>query len=68
MTFKYGLAVPITGPHKIRRFKSWVGAMLPDLAYNLPVQAPVDASTMTVRLRSSADKARLEAALPALLP
>jgi len=68
MTFKYRIAVPIAGPHKIKRFRSWVSEALPGLDYNLPLQAPIATSSMTVRLRSVDDRTRLEAALPALLP
>ncbi|AKR56359.1 hypothetical protein GCM10011321_03860 [Youhaiella tibetensis] len=68
MTFKYRLAVPIVGPHKIKRFRSWIGDALPDLDYNLPLQTPIATSSMTVRLRSMSDRQRLEAALPPLVP
>lgn len=68
MTFKYGLAVPITGPHKIKRFKAWMKEVLPDLDYSLPIQVPIDTASMTVRLKSPADKERIQAALPPLVP
>ncbi|QMV01306.1 hypothetical protein GHV40_07375 [Devosia sp. D6-9] len=68
MTYKYGLVVPIVGPHKIKRFRSWASNTLPGLDYNLPMQTPIVTTSMTVRLRSVEDKARLEAALPALVP
>lgn len=67
-TFKYGFTLPIIGAHKLRRFVDWVTEHAPDVAYRLPPQAPIDTETLTVRLRSQADKERLTALLPATLP
>jgi hypothetical protein len=68
MTFKYGFTFPISGGNKLHRFKSWVASQLPDLDYRLPPQTPIETTTMTIRLKSLEDRARLLAALPASLP
>lgn len=68
MTFKYGFTFPIIGGNKLKRFKTWADTHLPDLDYRLPPQTPIETETMTIRLRSLEDRARLVAALPASLP
>jgi hypothetical protein len=68
MTFKYGFTFPITGGNKLQRFKAWMDANLPTLEYRLPPQVPVETETMTVRVRSLDDRARLVSALPPNLP
>jgi hypothetical protein len=59
MTFKYAATFAITGSHKLRRFQDWASQHLPELAYSLPMQTPVKAEAMTVRLRSLEDRALL---------
>lgn len=68
MTFKYGLTLPSLGSHKLLRFESWIKAALPGVEYRLPPQAPVKTETLTIRLRSLDDRARLLSAFPATLP
>lgn len=59
MTFKYAVTLPISGPNKIARFEQWAGQHLPDLGYSLPPQTPIKTETMTIRLRSPEDRARV---------
>ena len=59
MTFKYSLTLPISGSHKLKRFTQWADAALPDLQYRLPPQTPIKTETMTIRLRSVEDRARV---------
>jgi hypothetical protein len=57
MTFKYSATFPISGANKLRRFTEWAKAHLPELGYVLPPQTPIKTETMTIRLRSVADRA-----------
>lgn len=57
MTFKYALTLPISGSHKLSRFTDWAETKLPGLQYRLPPQTPIKTETMTIRLRSVADRA-----------
>jgi hypothetical protein len=59
MTFKYSVTLPISGGDKLRRFREWAEKHLPELAYSLPAQTPIKTETMTVRLRSVDDRARV---------
>ena len=59
MTFKYSVTLPMSGGNKLTRFRDWVGAHLPELAYSLPPQTPIKTETMTIRLRSVEDRARV---------
>ncbi|ODT66563.1 MAG: hypothetical protein ABS75_26160 [Pelagibacterium sp. SCN 63-23] len=59
MTFKYSVTLPVEGANKLRRFREWAEAHLPDLAYSLPVQTPIKTATMTIRLRSAEDRKRV---------
>lgn len=59
MTFKYTVTLPISGSHKINRFRQWAGKHLPGLSYSLPPQTPIKSATMTVRLRSADDRANV---------
>ena len=59
MTFKYSATFPIIGANKLTRFQAWVTANLPELGYVLPPQTPVKTETMTIRLRSLEDRARV---------
>lgn len=68
MTYKYGLTVPVKGSNKLKRFRDWAAEALPDLDYRLPPQTPVKSESMTIRLRSVDDRARVLGALPATLP
>ncbi len=57
MSFKYAVTLPIRGSHKLKRFREWAEAHLPELRYNLPPQTPVKTETMTIRLLSPEDRA-----------
>ncbi|MBN9309076.1 hypothetical protein [Devosia sp.] len=57
MTFKYSATFPISGGNKLRRFAEWAKIHLPGLGYVLPPQTPIKTETMTIRLRSVADRA-----------
>jgi hypothetical protein len=59
MTYKYSVTLPITGGHKLSRFKAWADAHMPELDYNLPPQTPIKTETMTIRLRSVEDRQAL---------
>jgi hypothetical protein len=59
MTFKYSATFPISGPNKLRRFREWATANLPGLSYILPPQVPIKAESMTIRLSSIEDRARV---------
>lgn len=59
MTFKYSVTIPISGSHKLSRFREWAEQHLPDLSYNLPPQTPIKTETMTIRLRSIEDRAAI---------
>lgn len=64
MTFKYALVLPVTGTNKISRVKAWARAHVPSVEINLPVQVPVDATALTVRLKSAADRDAVRTAFP----
>jgi len=59
MTFKYTVTLPVSGGDKLRRFREWADKHLPELSYSLPPQTPIKTETMTVRLRSLEDRARV---------
>ena len=59
MTFRYSVTLPISGGNKLRRFREWADRHLPELSYSLPDQTPIKTETMTVRLRSVEDRARV---------
>ncbi len=59
MTFKYSVTLPISGGDKLRRFREWADKHLPELSYNLPPQTPIKTETMTIRLLSPDDRARV---------
>ncbi|MEQ9634968.1 MAG: hypothetical protein RLW68_02660 [Devosia marina] len=57
MTFKYSVTLPVSGGNKLRRFREWADAHLPELSYSLPHQTPIKTETMTVRLLTLDDRA-----------
>lgn len=59
MTFKYAVTLPIRGGDKLKRFRQWAEQHLPDISYSLPHQTPIKTETMTVRLLSVDDRARI---------
>ena len=59
MTFKYSVTLPISGGDKLSRFRSWAEEHMPELGYSLPVQTPIKTETMTIRLRTVEDRARV---------
>ncbi|HEY0854232.1 MAG TPA: hypothetical protein VGD86_05345 [Devosia sp.] len=59
MTFKYSVTLPVSGGNKLKRFTDWAGSHLPALDYVLPPQTPIKTETMTIRLRSVEDRARV---------
>lgn len=68
MTFKYALVLPASGPNKLSRFKAWARAHVPAVEMNLPPQVPIDATALTVRLKSVEDRDAVRAAFPKALP
>jgi hypothetical protein len=63
MTFRCICTFPISGPNKIPRFKKWVAENTPDIPVSLPPQVPVKSESLTVRVRSLADREALLARL-----
>ena len=59
MTFKYAVTLPISGSHKLSRFRAWAEQHLPEMSYSLPPQTPIKTETMTIRLRSMEDRAAI---------
>jgi hypothetical protein len=59
MTFKYSVTLPISGGDKLKRFRIWAEQHMPEMGYSLPPQTPIKTETMTVRLRSIEDRARV---------
>ena len=59
MKFKYSVTFPMPGGNKLKRFREWADAHLPDLGYVLPPQTPIKSETLTIRLRSVSDRARV---------
>lgn len=68
MTFKYAVTLAAEGGNKLARFRSWAADRLPGLDYRLPPQTPIKSESITVRLRSTEDMARLRSSLPSTLP
>jgi hypothetical protein len=68
MSFRYGLTLPAVGGNKLTRFAEWARETVPDVAYKLPVQAPIKTETITVRLDCPNALARLRGAFPTTLP
>jgi hypothetical protein len=68
MTFKYSFTLEAHGANKLRRFKEWMKANLPDLQYSPPPQTPIDSTTLTIRLRSLEDGERIRKAMGGPLP
>jgi len=59
MTFRYSVVLPISGSHKLSRFRQWADEHVPALSYSLPYQTPIKTETMTVRVRSPEDRQHL---------
>jgi hypothetical protein len=59
MTFQYSVTLPIKGNDKLRRFREWADKHMPELSYSLQPLTPVKTETMTVRLRTVDDRARV---------
>lgn len=68
MSFKFAVILPAKGPNKISRFRSWAKTHIPGLEFKLPPQVPVEATALTVRLRSAEDRDRIKSALVGELP
>lgn len=68
MTFKYAVILPATGPNKLTRFKSWASQHTPEVAYSLPPQVPIEATALTVRVRSIEDRDLVKSRFPQTLP
>lgn len=68
MTFKYTQILPAIGPNKIARFKDWAKAHAPGIEVNLPPQVPIEATALTIRLKSTEDRDAIKSAFPATLP
>jgi hypothetical protein len=63
MPSKYGLTAPAAGGHQPRRFGHSLKVIRPELNYRLPLQTPIESATLTIRLRSLDDRARVLHAL-----
>ncbi len=56
MTFRCSFTFPISGSNKLPRFRRWAAENAPEMAFSLPPQVPVKSESLTVRVRSSADR------------
>ena len=63
MTFRCTCTFPISGPNKIPRFKKWAAENASDILVSLPPQVPVESESLTVRVKSLADRVALLAKL-----
>lgn len=63
MSFKYSHTLAINGPNKLPRFNQWAKQNLPDIEFSLPPQVPIKSPSLTVRLKSAEDRAKLAAKL-----
>jgi len=63
MTFRYSFTFPISGPNKLPRFKRWAAEHAPEVEVSLPPQVPLKSEAMTVRLKSTDDRDKLETRL-----
>lgn len=68
MTFKYALVIPAEGANKLARFKEWASTHVPGIAFSLPPQVPIEATALTIRLRSLEDRAAIRGLFPRTLP
>lgn len=68
MSFKYAQVLPAIGPNKIARFKAWAKAHAPEIEINLPPQVPIEATALTIRLKTIEDRAAIKMAFPSTLP
>lgn len=59
MTFRYTFTLPISGSNKLPRFRQWASDHASEIEVSLPPQVPVKSETLTVRLRSVADRQTL---------
>jgi len=59
MTFRYTFTLPISGPNKLPRFRAWAADHAADVAISLPPQVPAKTDTLTIRLKSVADRETL---------
>ncbi len=59
MTFKYGFTFAIAGGNKLQRFENWAKQHVPTVEFVLPPQTPIKTETMTIRLKSLADRQAL---------
>ena len=56
MTFKYTFTLPISGSNKLPRFRTWAAENAPEIPVSLPPQVPVKSESLTIRLKSVADR------------
>jgi hypothetical protein len=59
MTFRYTCTLPISGANKLPRFRQWAMQNASDIAVSLPPQVPAKTETLTIRLKSLADRQTL---------
>lgn len=59
MTFRCSCTFPISGPNKLPRFKQWARENAPDIPVSLPPQVPVKTESLTIRVKSIADRQTL---------
>ncbi|WEK48750.1 MAG: hypothetical protein P0Y66_13125 [Candidatus Kaistia colombiensis] len=63
MTFQYTFTLAISGPNKLPRFRAWAAEHAAEIAVSLPPQVPAKTDTLTIRLKSVADRETLTARL-----
>jgi hypothetical protein len=63
MSFSYSFTFPMNGPNKLPRFKNWAAENAKDIPLSLPPQVPVKSESLTIRLKSVADREALGARL-----
>jgi hypothetical protein len=59
MSFKYSFTFPIAGADKLQRLKDWAAQHAPAIEMSLPPQAPIKSASLTIRLKSPADRQAL---------
>lgn len=63
MTFRYTFTFPISGANKLPRFTEWAMEHAPEIQVSLPPQVPAKTESLTIRLKSIADRQTLETRL-----
>lgn len=63
MTFRYTFTFPISGANKLPRFTEWAMEHAPEIDVSIPPQVPAKSESLTIRLKSIADRQILETRL-----